>query len=271
MGDNARRRYWKNKFFPCVIICNEPENGMNKLRTVFLAAALVLLPACVGNAGLLEDLLKAEQKLNYTAAPSQQQMISAVRQALEQGSRRAVGSLGKRNGFLGNSKVRIPVPSQLRSIEQGLRKLGQNKTMDAFVTSLNRAAERATPLAKDILVAAIRQMSVQDVVNIIRGPENAATTYFRTRTYKQLTRAMLPIVAGATNSVGVTRSYKGMINQAGLLAAFVDLKQLDLDAYVTQRSLDGLFLLIEEEEKRIRKEPVARTTELLKIVFGSTW
>jgi hypothetical protein len=229
------------------------------------------LPACAGNAGLLEDLIKVQQKQSSGATPSQQQMISAVRQALEQGSQRAVSSLGKRNGFLGNHKVRIPVPSHLRSIEQGLRKLGQGKTADAFITSLNRAAERATPLAKDILVGAIRQMTVQDVVNIVRGPENAATTYFRNKTNKKLTRAMRPIMTDATNKVGVTRSYKGLIKQAGPLAAFVDLKQLDLDAYVTRKCLDGLFLLIADEERRIRKNPVARTTELLKKVFGGGW
>ncbi len=244
---------------------------MNKLKTVVITASLVLLPACAGNAGFLEDLQKELQKQSNTVSPSQQQMISAVRQALEQGSRRAVDSLGKHNGFLGNPEVRIPVPSQLRSIEQGMRRLGQGKTADAFITSLNRAAERAAPLAKDVLVAAIRQMSVQDVVNIVRGPENAATTYFRNKTNKQLTKSMLPIVTDATNKVGVTRSYKGLIKQAGPLAAFVDLKQLDLDTYVTRKCLDGLFLLIADEEKRIRKNPVARTTELLKKVFGGGW
>lgn len=244
---------------------------MNKLKTVVLTASLVLLPACAGNAGFLEDLQKELQKQSSPAAPSQQQMVTAVRQALEQGSRRAVASLGKRNGYLSNPKVRIPVPSNLKSIEQGLRRLGQGKTADAFVTSLNRAAERAAPLAKDVLVGAIRKMSVRDVINIVRGPENAATNYFRTKTNKQLTKSMLPIVTDATNKVGVTRSYKGFIKQAGPLAAFVDLKQLDLDAYVTRKCLDGLFLLIADEEKRIRKNPVARTTEILKKVFGGVW
>ncbi len=244
---------------------------MNRFKTVFVTVTLVLLPACAGNAGLLDDLLKARQKLSGTTAPSQQQMISAVRQALEQGSVRAVDSLGKRDGFLGNPKIRIPVPSKLRSIEQGMRKLGQGKTADVFVTSLNRAAERATPLAKNILVGAIREMTVQDVLNIVRGPENAATTYFRNKTNKQLTKAMLPIVIDATNKVDLTRSYKGLIKQAGPLAVFVDLKQLDLDAYITRKTLDGLFLLIADEEKRIRKDPVARTTDLLKKVFGGGW
>lgn len=244
---------------------------MNLTRTMLFITSLVFLPACAGNAGWLDDLGAELQKQSASKPPSQQQMVSAVREALEQGSRRAVNTLGKRNGFLGNPKVRIPVPSQLRGIEKTIRQLGQGKTADAFITSLNRAAEVATPQAKKILVGAIREMSVQDVLNIVRGSDNAATTYFRNKTNKQLTRAMLPIVAKATDKVDVTRSYKNMIKQAGPLASFVDLKSLDIDAYVTRQSLDGLFLLIAEEEKRIRKEPVARTTDLLKKVFGGGW
>jgi len=245
--------------------------GMNLTRTLLFVTSLVLLPACAGNAGWLDDLDAALNKQGTVKSPSQEQMVSAVREALEQGSRRAVNTLGKRNGFLGNPKVRIPVPSQLRGIEQGMRQLGHGKTADAFITSLNRAAETATPQAKEILVGAIRKMSVQDAVNIIRGPDNAATTYFRNKTDKRLTKAMLPIVTKATDKVDVTRSYKNMLKQAGPLAAFIDLKQLDIDAYVTRKTLDGLFLVVAEEEKRIRKEPVARTTDLLKQVFGGGW
>lgn len=244
---------------------------MKRTKAFFFVVSLVLLPACTGSAGWLDDLDAALNKQSTARAPSQQQMVSAVREALEQGSRRAVSSLGRRNGFLGNPKVRIPVPSQLRGIEKTMRQLGHGKTADAFVTSLNRAAEVATPQAKKILVGAIRKMSVQDVLNIVRGPDNAATTYFRNKTNKQLTRAMLPIVTKATDKVDVTRSYKNMLKQAGPLTSFVDLKSLDIDAYVTRKSLDGLFLLIAEEEKRIRKEPVARTTDLLKKVFGGGW
>jgi hypothetical protein len=244
---------------------------MTNIKIIIFSVSLLLLPACAGNASLLDDLLKTQQKQSGATAPSQQQMISAVRQALEQGSVRAVKSLGKRNGFLGNPKVRIPVPPQLKGLEQGMRQLGQGKTVDVFITSLNRAAERATPLAKNILVDAIRKMTVQDVIKIVSGPENAATTYFRNKTNKQLTKAMLPIVTDATNMVDATRSYKRLIKQAGPLSAFVDLKQLDLDAYVTRKTLDGLFLLIADEEKRIRKDPVARTTELMQKVFGGAW
>ena len=241
---------------------------MANLKIALLFIFLALFSIGDGNAGFLEDLLRASQTESSDTNISQQQMISAVRQALQQGSRRAIGSLGKRNGFLANKRVRIGVPSPLRNVEQTMRKLGQGKTADKFITSLNRAAERATPLAKNILLDAIQKMSVNDVVNIVRGPDDAATEYFRKTTSKQLTQSMLPIVTSATNRVGVTRSYKNLVKQAGPLIAFVDLKQLDLDAYVTQKCLDGLFLLIADEEKSIRKDPVARTTELLKKVFG---
>ncbi len=244
------------------------EWRLTNLKVLLLVISLVLFSIGDGHAGFLEDLFKASQNNSSELEISQQQMVSAVRQALTQGSRRAIDSLGKRDGFLANKRVRIGVPSPLRNVERAMRKLGQGKTVDEFITSLNRAAERATPLASKILLSEIQKMSVNDVANIIRGPDNAATEFFRKTTSKQLAQSMLPIVTSATNSVGVTRSYKSLVKQAGPLAAFVDLRQLDLDAYVTQKCLDGLFLLIADEERLIRKDPVARTTELLKKVFG---
>lgn len=247
---------------------NIMEWRLTDLKILMLILSMTLFSISDGHAGFLDDLFRASQNKISDTNINQQQMITAVREALEQGSRRAIGSLGKRDGFLANEKVRIGVPFPLRNVERAMRKLGQGKTADEFIISLNRAAERATPLAKSILLDAIKKMSVNDVVYIVRGPDNAATEYFRKTTSKQLTLSMLPIIKRATNKVGVTRSYKSLIKQAGPLAAFVDLRQLDLDAYVTQKCLDGLFLLIADEERLIRKDPVARTTELLKKVFG---
>ncbi|KPK12685.1 MAG: hypothetical protein AMJ68_01185 [Acidithiobacillales bacterium SG8_45] len=242
---------------------------MSRINAIRVSVLALLLSACTGNAGLLDDLSREYANRTGSSKPAtQQQMVAGVREALNQGTDRAVKYLGRKDGFMKNPQVRIPMPSHLRSIDKGLRSVGQGKVADDFILSLNRAAESAVPLAKNVLTDAIRKMTVQDVVNIVRGPDNAATEYFRRVSEPKLRKGMLPIVARETDRVGVTRSYKSLVQQAGPLASFVDTKSLDLDGYVTQKSLDGLFLLIAQEEKRIRKEPVARTTELLKLVFG---
>ncbi len=229
-----------------------------------------MIAASTSHAGYLEDLLRQQLGEQKTKDVSQQDMVAAVREALIQGNRTAVRVLGTRDGFYGNKRLRIPVPKHLTRIEQGLRQLGQGKTADEFILSLNRAAEHAVPLTRDVLVGAIRKMTVQDVLKIVRGPDDAATQYFRGKTEADLVKQLLPIVQSSTNKVGVTRSYKRLVKQAGPLAAFIDVKPLDLDRYVTRKCLDGLFATIADEEKRIRKHPVARTTELLKRVFGGS-
>jgi hypothetical protein len=239
---------------------------MEKIKAIYLVFAFSMLSACAGTEQMLDDLL--EQQANGANQPSQAQMVAAVREALNQGNARAVKTLGRKDGFMKNPQVRIPMPQNLQRIDQGLRAIGQSKVADDFVLSLNRAAEAAVPLARDVLVDAVKKMTVRDVVNIVRGPDNAATQYFRKTSEPGLRQGMRPIVANATSRVGVTRSYKSLIQQAGPLSAVVDLNSLDIDTYVTQKTLDGLFLLIAQEEKRIRENPLARTTELLKLVFG---
>ncbi len=243
---------------------------MIKIKSIWVIVMVLLLAACAGNAEILDDLIKQHTSGSTSSSTaSKAQMAAAVREALNQGTNRAVKYLGRKDGFMKNPQVRIPMPSHLTRVEQGLRRLGQGKTADEFIFSLNRAAESATPLAKNILAEAIRKMTVKDVVNIVRGPDDAATQYFRRVSEKKLHAGMLPIVTKATDRVGVTRSYKSMIRQAGALASLVDTKSLDLDTYVTRKTLDGLFLFIAREEKRIRENPVARTTKLLKLVFGN--
>jgi hypothetical protein len=242
---------------------------MKRTRIFALMLLGLVLSACAGSEKFVGELIDVYEAQDRNGKPAtQQQMVAAVREALNQGKDRAIGFLGRRDGFLKNAEARIPMPSHLTRVEQGLRKLGQNKIADDFILSLNRAAESAVPLAKKVLADAIRKMTVKDVVNIVRGPDDAATQYFRHVSEPKLRREILPIVAKSTDRMGVTRSYKKLIAQAGPLAAIVDLKSLDLDAYVTQKSLEGLFLFIAKEEKHIRENPVARTTELLRLVFG---
>ena len=166
-----------------------------------------------------------------------QTIAAGLKQALEHGTERAVGTLGQVNGFLKNPPVHIPVPDQLQRAESLLRRVGAGKYADQFVTSLNRAAEAAAPKAKSIFLDVIQAMTIQDAVDILRGADDAATQYFRRHSQARLTAAFQPIV--------------------------------DLDEYVTRKTLDGLFYMIAREEKRIREDPIARTTELLRKVFGS--
>jgi len=194
--------------------------------------------------------------------------ISGLKQALEKGSEYAINELGKKNGFLDNADVRIPMPGQLRKVEKTLRSLGASRYADEFVTTMNHAAEKAVTEATPIFISAIKSMTIDDGLKILKGPDNAATEYFRGKTGPQLNEKMLPITRNMTDSSGVTSAYKKMIKKLGFASQYLNPEDVDLDQYVTQKTLDGLFLMLAREEKKIRSNPVARTTDLLKTVFG---
>ena len=177
--------------------------------------------------------------------------------------------LGQTDGFLGNEKVRIPMPDHLQRVSSGLRTFGQDKYADEFELTMNRAAEAAVPEAKAIFMEAIRNMTVEDAKSILDGPDDAATQYFRKVGADRLHTRMLPVVQEATTKAGVTNAYNSLVKQLDFLGGVMDTKSLDLNDYVTNKALDGLFLMIAEEEKRIRENPLERTTDLLKKVFAS--
>lgn len=191
----------------------------------------------------------------------------AVRQALSQSMDVAVNRLGQADGYWANPQVRIPLPESLRRVEKTLRRYGLERYTDDFAKSLNRAAEAAVPAAKPLLLAAIRDMSVNDAVAIVRGDDVAATRYFRMHTDAALQARCKPLVAEATARVHVTAAYKQLMKKATVLDKTADPGHLDLDAYVTRAALDGLYLLMAEEERRIRNNPLARSTDLLRNVF----
>ena len=193
--------------------------------------------------------------------------VSGLKDALTQGSAAAVSKLGVENGFLGNDKVKIPLPDALKRVESGLRLLGMQKQADELVTAMNRAAERAVPEAKTLLVSAVKNMSVQDAKGIVTGGDTAATEYFRKTTSDQLTRKFLPIVTKATAKVGLAEKYNKLAVK-GVQLGLVDAKQAKIEDYVTQKTLDGLFFTIAEQEKAIRKDPVGSATGMAKKVFG---
>ena len=201
------------------------------------------------------------------ASLSNQDAGSGLKDALAQGSAAAVGKLGVENGFLNNDKVKIPLPDALKRVESGLRLMGMQRQADELVVAMNHAAEQAVPEAKPLLIAAIKNMSWQDAKGILTGGETAATDYFRRTTSDQLTAKFLPIVTKATSRVGLAEKYNNIAGQGARLG-LVDAKQAKIENYVTQKTLDGLFIMIAEQEKAIRKDPLGTATGMARQVFG---
>jgi hypothetical protein len=198
------------------------------------------------------------------------EVVAGLKEALANGVETAVKTLGKKDGFMGNSLVQIPLPDSLKLVEKTARTLGQGQYADDFIGTMNQAAEEAVPEAAELLGEAIRTMSVEDATKILNGPDDAATQYFRKVSGEQLSQRFKPIVEKATNEAGVTSAYKGLTANAGsLLGGFVSQESLDVDKYVTDKALDGLFKYIAIEEKQIRENPLARSTDLLKKVFAN--
>ncbi len=199
---------------------------------------------------------------------SQQDSSGALRQALTQGASAAVASLGKPNGFLGNPKVKIPLPENLQKAEKLMRKLGMGKHADELIVTMNRAAEAAVPEAKALLLDAVKQMTLQDAKAILTGGDDSVTQYFQRTTSEPLTVKFLPIVRQATERVELAKKYNRYAKQAAKLG-LLDKEDASLEAYVTDKALDGLFLMIAEEERAIRKNPLGQASSLLQKVFGA--
>lgn len=190
-----------------------------------------------------------------------------LKEALKVGTENTVNLTGKTDGYFLNQAIKILMPEKLRTLEKGLRAVGYGPQVDEFVLSMNRAAEKAAPFAKQIFWDAIGEMTFEDVRKIYSGHETAATEYFRGKTSDKLTVIFKPIVDRAMNEVGVTRQYKELVGRYESIP-FVKKETFDIDQYVVTKALDGLFHVLGEEEKKIRTNPAARTTDLLKEVFG---
>jgi hypothetical protein len=242
------------------------------VSTPVLLLLLVTLPA---QADWTQYLDSAKEALDSSGVAdsatdlTNDEMVAGLKQALDKGTQFAVNKLGQPGGFLDNKKVRIPMPDSLSWVESSLRTVGQDEMADEFIDTMNHAAEQAVPEAADIFAGAIKEMSVQDAQGILTGPDNAATEYFRSNTEAELTQRMRPIVETATASTGVTSAYKDMLGAAGGFAGMMPATATDIDGYITLKTLDGLFLMIAKEERKIRKNPMARSTELLQKVFSA--
>lgn len=192
----------------------------------------------------------------------------AVRTALERSASAAVASLGATDGFLGNPKVRIPPPAGLQRVERTMRMMGRQKQFDDLVASINRAAEQAVAKARPLLVDAVQSMTVADAKGIVSGPDDSVTRFFRERTEQALSAQFLPIVKQATDQSGLARQYNTLAGQAATFGV-VDEAEARIEDYVTARALDGLYLMIAEQERAIRKDPVGTGSAILRRVFGA--
>jgi hypothetical protein len=253
----------------------------------FAVLSIVILQAVSARAGLLDKLgamvtnsISTTNSGTASAALnglSADQLVGGVKEALSNGLQHAVGQLGHEGGFLTNLNVKIEMPAKLQLVEKTLRSLKQDKLADNFVTAMNHAAEQAVPEATAVFVDAVRQMSIDDAKAILTGPTNAATEYFRRTTSANLFERFHPIVQKATAAAGVTSAYKKMTAAASGssnsftkgLSGLMGSDAMDVDTYVTNKALDGLFKMVADEEAKIRTNPAARTTDLLQKVFGA--
>ena len=193
--------------------------------------------------------------------------ISGLKEALAVGTENTIQLTGNTDGYLKNEAIKILLPEKLQSMDKALRMVGLGPQIDEFVVSMNRAAEQAAPLAKPIFKEALTEMSFEDGKKILSGGDTAATDYFKEKTKGKLTEAFKPKVAEAMDQVGVAAQYKSLVGQYTSLP-FVKAEQFDLDNYVAGKSLDGLFYTLAQEEQKIRTNPAARVTDLLKEVFA---
>jgi hypothetical protein len=214
------------------------------------------------------------------AGLSQDQMVQGLKDALAKGLQQAIAGLGHDGGFLTNLNVKIPMPEKLQKVETALRAMKQDKLADDFVTTMNHAAEQAVPEAGSVFADTLKQMTIEDAKAILNGPNDAATQYFQMTTQTNLYARFYPIVQKATAQTGVTAAYKNLTAKAdvtkslgslgsALGGSLLDKDTMGVDAYVTNKALDGLFKMVAEEEQQIRRNPVARTTDMLQKVFGA--
>ena len=224
-----------------------------------------------GQAQLGDILNRAKKAVESSSASSlglsNDKIIAGLKEALTVSTGNAVASTGRPDGFLKNPAIKIPLPGPLATAGKGLRLLGMGSQLDELEVSMNRAAEQAAPAAKQIFITAVTKMTFDDARKILTGNETAATEYFKKQSSDPLTVAFTPIVHKTMEKVGVLERYQKVIQNSGA-AQLLGSQNFNLDKYVVGKSLDGLFYILGEEEKKIRKDPAARTTSLLKEVFG---
>ncbi len=245
-------------------------------RVFFAMFSMVLFSLVLVSSGYpvgLDDMLKGAAKLpgqvssGPVAGPDNKTTVSGLKEALEIGTGNAVKAVSRTDGYFSNQLIKIVLPENVQMMANALGKVGYQKQVDDFVLSMNRAAEKAAPKAAALFVDAIKNMNFDDARKILQGGNTAATDFFKAKTSARLRDEFKPVVSTSMNQVGVTRAYKEMMGKADAVP-FISKESMDLDNYVTNKALDGLFVMVGQEEKKIRTNPAARTTDLLKTVFG---
>ncbi len=249
---------------------------MKRAMSLALALCCCATPALAGQTGWMDVLDKVQSQVPAKSASSSGGLAAnlsdadvgkGLKEALAQGTQKAVTALGRTDGYFGNQAVRILLPESLQKVEAPLRLAGQGKLVDDLVLAMNRAAEKAVPQAASILSDAVRAMTMQDAHGILSGPQDSATQYFRTSSGAKIGEMMQPIIAKSMDSVGVAKAYN-RLTASPLAASLAQSYGLDLNGYVNAKAQDGLFTLIAKEEQNIRANPAARGTDILKKVFG---
>lgn len=240
-----------------------------KARTILLMGIILAFLGQGAQAQPIGDVLKGLQKeFGGGSSLSNTEIVNGLKEALRIGTGNAVHTVSQIDGYYKNPQIRIPLPDAVQKTEKILRAAGYGPKLDEFELSMNRAAEKAAPEAKALFWEAIKKMSFTDAKKILNGRTNEATLYFQEKTSPRLREIAKPVVRDAMGQVGVTRSYQDLDRTVRSIP-FAGSYSFDLDQYVTDEALSGLFLMLAEEEKKIRQDPMARTTDLLKRVFGS--
>jgi Protein of unknown function (DUF4197) len=245
-----------------------------KLKQLFFFVFLLGSFVCTYQAqAQLFDMLKQESKkllLNDGSSSlpfSQDEAVKALKQALTKGIQKGTNIVSKQDGFFKNPEIIIPFPQDAKKVESTLRKMGLGSEIDKVVLSLNRAAEDASISALQIFINAITSMTISDAISIVKGDKTAATQFLRKTTYNQLLSTFTPTIKNSLDKVDATKYWSSIMNTYNKIP-FIQKVNPDLTAYVTEKALNGLFIMIAKEEEQIRKDPIAQTTELLKKVFG---
>lgn len=241
------------------------------MKRLLVLSALVSIFVSVASAQSPLDEIKRRIEQARRGSNSNQltddKVIAGLKEALKVGTGRAVAETGRPDGFLKNAVIKILLPQKLRSAGKTLRMVGMGAQVDALEVGMNRAAEQATPQAKQIFLRAVTRMTFSDARQILRGGDTAATDYFKNQSSDELTKAFAPIVHQAMENVGVVRQYNKLM-QNPLAAPLASDKSFNLDDYVVGKTVDGLFYMLGQEEKKIRTDPAAQTTAILREVFG---
>ncbi|NIS59812.1 MAG: DUF4197 family protein [Proteobacteria bacterium] len=239
---------------------------IHKLLVLFVLMGLMTIQPPSASAQF-KDILRGIREALRGGELSESKIIQGLKEALQIGTGNAVQNVSRVDGYYKNPGIRIPLPENVRKVEKILRAVGYGPQVDAFELSMNRAAERAAPEAKSLFIESIKRMTFSDARKILQGRDNEATLYFEDKTRGRLNELFKPIVHTAMSEVGVTRWYQELDAKVRSIP-FAERMSFDLDEYVTGKGLDGLFSMVAEEERKIRQNPAARVTDLLKEVFG---